>query len=325
VRELNFSTTIMQRVHAADLVATGRVIATQVREEGTVCAGEGASPEEHCADRTSGVRVVDADEAARGGSIDGHFRDNGNAHVRADHREETGEVAALKNDAGVKASAIAGGNGGFAETVSIAEQKERIEAKVGEAKRRSTGQFVLFGKRGQEAFRKKRKGLEVVAADGQSQNGKIDGAGAETVEQDGSNFLGDGELDLGKFTGERSEQRRKEIGRDGGNDADGQRTADRLLTLDDITFGGGEFVEDRTSARQEGFAEFGKADGTAKAVEQASAKFVFQLENLLGERRLRDVALLGRAGEGVGVGDSTEVAKLLEFHCLRRRDFAGAH
>jgi hypothetical protein len=38
---------------------------------------------------------------------------------------------------------------------------------------------------------------------------------------------------------------------------------------------------------------------------------------LLRKRRLRDVTLLGRAGEGVGVGDGAEVSELLEFHgCL---------
>jgi hypothetical protein len=56
-----------------------------------VGAGEGASTEKNRADRASGVRVVNADEAAGSGFVDGHFRDNGDAHVRADHREEAGE------------------------------------------------------------------------------------------------------------------------------------------------------------------------------------------------------------------------------------------
>ena len=63
-------------------------------------AGERASPEENRADRASGVKVVNADEAAGSGFVFGHFRDDGDAHVRADHREETGTVATFKNDAG---------------------------------------------------------------------------------------------------------------------------------------------------------------------------------------------------------------------------------
>jgi hypothetical protein len=285
-----------------------------VCEKGAVGAGEGASPEEYRADGTSGVRVVDADEAAGGGFVDSHFRNDGDAHMRADHGEKTGKVATFKNDAGVEAGAVARGNGGFAETVPIAKKKKRIEAQIGETKRGSTSKLVLFGECGKEALGKEGDRFEVVAADGQSENGKIDGAGAETVEQDRSDLLGDGELDLGKFMREGSEERRKEIRRDGGNDADGEWTTDGLLALDDVTLRGGKFVENRTSARKKGFAEFGEAHGTAKTIEQTSAQFIFELEDLLGEGRLRDVALLSRAGEGVGVGDGAEVAKLLEFH-----------
>jgi hypothetical protein len=173
---------------------------------------------------------------------------------------------------------------------------------------------VLFGECGKEALGKEGEGFEVVAADGQSENGKIDGAGAETVEQDRGDLLGDRELDLGKFAREGSEKRRKEIGRHRGNNANGKRTTDGLLALDDVAFRGGEFVKNRTSARQEGFAEFGEAHGAAEAVEEANTEFIFELEDLLGEGRLRDVALLGRAGERVGFGDGAKVAKLLEFH-----------
>jgi len=113
---------------------------------------------------------------------------------------------------GVQAGAVAGGDRSFAEAVSIAEKKKRIEAQIGETKRRPKSELVLFGERGEEAFRKQRERFEIVAANGQRRNGEVDGARAEAVEQDGSDLLGDGELDLGKFAGERSEKRRKEIG-----------------------------------------------------------------------------------------------------------------
>ncbi len=183
--------------------------------------GEGASPKENRADGASGVRVVDADEAAGRGFVDGHFRDDRDPHVRTDHGEETGKVAAFKNDARVEAGAVAGGNGGFAEAVSIAEEKKRVETQIGEANRGSTGEFVMFGESGEKAFGEDGEGFEVVAADGQRENGKIDGAATETVEQDGSDFLGDGELHLGKFAGEGSEKWRKEIWRDGRNHTNG--------------------------------------------------------------------------------------------------------
>jgi hypothetical protein len=70
------------------------------------------------------VMVVDADEAAGGRFVDGHFRDDGDAHVRADHGEETEKVAAFNNDA-VEAGAVAGGDRSFAEAVSVAEKKKQ--------------------------------------------------------------------------------------------------------------------------------------------------------------------------------------------------------
>ena len=141
-------------------------------EEGAVCAGEGAPTEKNRADRASGVRVVNADEATGGGFVDGHFRDDGDAHVRADHGEETERVAPFKNDAAVEAGAVAGGDISFAEAVSIAEKKKRIQTQIGETKRGSTSELVLFGKRGEEAFRKEVERFEVVASNGQRQNGE---------------------------------------------------------------------------------------------------------------------------------------------------------
>ena len=76
--------------------------------------------------------VSDADEAAEPGFVDGHFGDEGDAHAGADHGEEAGEVAAFEDDVGVESGAIAGGDGGVAETVAVAKEKEWIAAKVGE-------------------------------------------------------------------------------------------------------------------------------------------------------------------------------------------------
>jgi hypothetical protein len=74
--------------------------------------------------------------------------------------------------------------------------------------------------------------------------------------ENGSDLLGDGELDLGNLR-EKERKRRKDIGGDGGNDANGERTTNGLLPLDDIPLRGGEFVKNGTSSRKEGFAEFG--------------------------------------------------------------------
>ena len=119
---------------------------------------------------------------------------------------------------------------------------------------------------------------------------------------------------LRELTREGSKLRRKKIRRDGGNHADAKRPSDGVFTLDDVALGGFKLAEYGASPREEGLAEIGEANGTPEAVEQASSELVFELEDLLGERRLRDMRLLGRTAEGAGFGDGAEVAELVKFH-----------
>lgn len=61
-------------------------------------------------------------------------------------------------------------------------------------------------------------------------------------------------------------------------------------------------------------AQIGEAHGAAEAIKEAAAEFGFEFLDLLGERRLGDVAFFRGAGKGGGVGDGAEVAELVEFH-----------
>ena len=79
--------------------------------------------------------IGDADIAALRLFLDGHFRNDGNAHARADHTEKTAELAAFENDLRMETRAVAGGNGGIAEAVAIAQEQERFGAKVFEINR----------------------------------------------------------------------------------------------------------------------------------------------------------------------------------------------
>ena len=283
-------------------------------EEGAGGAAEGAAAEDYGGDGAGGLRVGDAHEAAGFGFVRCHFGDEGDAHAGADHGEKAVEMAAFEDDVGIEARAIAGGDGGVAEAMAIAEEEEGIGAEIGEMHGRAAGEFVFFGERGEETFGEERMDIEFVAANGQGEDGKIDGADTEAVEKDGSDFFGDGELNFGKFTREGGEALRKPIGRDGGDGADNDGTGFGLQAFGDFVLGGGEFVEDRAGTWEKGLAEFGEADRAAKAVEEAATEFGFELEDLLGERGLRDVAFFGGSGEGAGVGDGAEVAKLVEFH-----------
>jgi hypothetical protein len=260
------------------------------------------------------LRVGDADEAAGLRFVHGHFGDEGNAHAGADHGEEAGEVAAFEDDAGVETGAVASGYGGVAEAVAVAKEEKWIEAEIGELKRGAAGEFVGFGERGEEAFGEKGMSFEFVAADGKGEDGEVNGAGAETIKKNGSDFLRKREMNFGKFAGERREARGEPIRSDGGNCAEDDGACFDLHAFGEFVLGDGEFVEDGSGAREECLAEIGEADGAAEAVEEAPAEFGFEFQDLLGKRRLGDVAFFGGAGEGAGFGDGGEVAELVEFH-----------
>jgi len=285
-----------------------------VGEEALVGAGKGAAAENGGADGADSAGVSDAHVAAAGDFVDGHFGDDGNAHACADHAEKAAELAALENNLRMEMGAIAGGDGGIAKTMAIAEKEERFGAQIFQREGAAGDEFVFFGKGGEEAFGEQGKGFEFVAADGEGENGDIDGAGAEALEKDRSDFFNDGEMNLGEFAREGSEEGREEVGRDGRNDTDADGPAEGIFLLDDVAAGGFEFTENGASAWKKGFADLGEADGAAEAVEEAGAEFVFKFQDLLGERRLGDVRLFGGAAEGAGFGDGAEVAELVEFH-----------
>jgi hypothetical protein len=117
--------------------------------------------------------------------------------------------------------------------------------------------------------------------------------------------------------GKGGKHRRKKIRRDSGDYADRDVAGDGVFTFDDVAAGRLEFAEDRASAGEEGFADFGEADGAAETIKQAGAEFGFEFEDLLRKRGLRDMRVFGGAGETAGGGDGTEVAELVQFHRKR--------
>ena len=173
---------------------------------------------------------------------------------------------------------------------------------------------MLWRERDKNGLREDGKGFKFVAADRESEKGEVDASGAETFEKDRSDFLDDGDFGFGKFSGEFGQVLRKEIRGDRGNDADDDRAAQGVSLLREVTAGGFEFAEDRAGAGKKGLPDFGEADGAAEAVEEAGAEFVFELADLLRERRLRDVRLAGGTTEAAGIDDGAEVAELVKFH-----------
>jgi len=153
-----------------------------------------------------------------------------------------------------------------------------------------------------------------VATDGERQDGDVDGAGSETVEKDRRDLLDDREPNLGEFAREGGKPRREEVRSNGGNDTDGDGTSDELFAFGDVASGGFQFAQYGAGAREKRLAKLGKPNGAAEAVEEARAELAFQLEDLLGKRRLGNVRLFRGAAEGAGFGHGAEVAELVEFH-----------
>ena len=82
--------------------------------------------------------------------LDRHFGNDGNAHTRADHAEKAAELAAFEKNLRMETRADAGGNGGIAETVAVAQEQERLGSKIFEGKRRARLELVFLGDRGEE-------------------------------------------------------------------------------------------------------------------------------------------------------------------------------
>ncbi len=66
------------------------------------------------------------------------------------------------------------------------------------------------------------------------------------------------------------------------------------------------FKEGRAGLCEHGFAP--------ESVEELVTNFSFKIYNLLTQRRLRYITVLGCSGEIAEIGDGHDVSQLLEFH-----------
>ena len=121
-----------------------------MRKEGAVRTGERAAAKEDGADGANRLVIRNADVSAWRFFLDGHFGNDGKAHARADHAEKAAELAAFENDLRMETRAVAGGNGGIAETMAVAQEQERFGAKIFEGKRPARIEFVFLGERCEE-------------------------------------------------------------------------------------------------------------------------------------------------------------------------------
>jgi hypothetical protein len=81
----------------------------------------------------------------------------------------------------------------------------------------------------------------------------------------------------------------------------------RLARLDDPR-------QNLSRVKKQSFAGFGKNDRARQSIEQLLVQFLFQLMDLLTERRLRDMFALRRVGEATLLGNSDKISELMNLH-----------
>ena len=100
----------------------------------------------------------------------------------------------------------------------------------------------------------------------------------------------------------------------------GDMTADRhfprhiMLVGFELTLGPVDQRDDLLRASVEQHAILRQCDASASAFEQLLAQLVFELRNLLGQRRLRHHQRLGGAGETLLPGDGKEISQYANIH-----------
>jgi hypothetical protein len=102
----------------------------EVFKKSEVRAGERPAAEDNRADGAGSLLIGDVHETAWRFSIDGHFRNDGNAHSRANHAEQAAELTTFKHNLRVKTRSVAGSDSGVPEAMAITQQQEGFGAEV---------------------------------------------------------------------------------------------------------------------------------------------------------------------------------------------------
>ncbi len=127
---------------------------------------KGPSAEDDSANGSRGLTVSNPNIMAGLALVYSHLGNDGDAHTGAHHTEDAAELAALENNLGIEAGAIACGDGRVPETVSIAEKEKGFGTEILERERIVATESVLFGESGEKMLGEKRKDFKLVSADG---------------------------------------------------------------------------------------------------------------------------------------------------------------
>jgi hypothetical protein len=166
----------------------------------------------------------------------------------------------------------------------------------------------------QERLLVQRQGFELAVAGVGGDHRRIDLALQDQRQQPCGQILDDRDRRLRQVADQRRQGVGHQIGTDGRNDADPQRSrewvaraARRRGDFGDRRQRAPGVLDDRFGARCDG-------DNAALALEDAHAEFRLQLEDLTAQRRLADVAGRRGAAEMTVVGDGDDVVEIAQVH-----------
>ena len=154
---------------------------------------------------------------------------------------------------------------------------------------------------------------------GQQAEGGVELVGGEEAEHVGGDALAEADLDAGVGVAEAGEQPGDVEVAGGQERADPDASAQDAAKLVDLRARGVDLGEDPAGASGDRHAGFGRGDAPARALEQRGAQLALEPADLVRQRRLGEVELLGGAREVAVPRHRLHASQLPELHPNDRR------
>ena len=289
---------------------------SKFHEEFLRCEAEWSLPGPGGDNRANGAWVYQrAIGDARGFCLGhGHLRHERDPQPGVDESLDGFDLHAATGDLGTEVASAAKGEHLVAQTMAFPHQNEAFVLQFREAHPLFTGQPMRGGHSQEQFLNEQSFFLEARIVDGEADDGEIEFAIATQLEQvRGGVFLDDDFYFWMDFAEGRDHIRQK-IRRDGGQHSHRHASAQLSVAFTQFALRHLDLGEDALRARQEAFAGVGELGAARQAVEEAFAQLLLELLDLLAERGLGNVALLGGAREVARPGHGDDVTQLLEFH-----------
>ncbi len=163
---------------------------------------------------------------------------------------------------------------------------------------------------------------EAGAFDGEADDGDVEQAFENLIDEFGGGAFADMEVDFGIALGEFLKDGREEVGKDGGDGADAEGAPDAFLHAFEVFRERGGVFEQCPRLAENGLAEGSELDAAVEAFKQRGAEDLFQFGDLFGEGGLGDAEIVGGFGEAARAGDGAEVLQLPEIEAADAGDLS---